>query len=82
MAGNGAARCCDLCGEPLSAPGYGSGALADGLYCSLTCYALSSDRYIPPLDESTGLDDSTDLDDSRGPDDSDRPEGGTDDHET
>ncbi len=54
MASDNAARCCDLCGEPLSGPGYGSGALADGLYCSLTCYAMSSDRYIPPLADSTG----------------------------
>ena len=32
--------------------GYGSGALADGLYCSLSCYAMSSDRYIPPLSQA------------------------------
>jgi hypothetical protein len=43
-------RRCDLCGEPIpSSGGYGSGALADGLYCSLRCYALKDDRYVPPL---------------------------------
>ena len=49
MVGDNAVRRCDLCGEPLSGPGYGSGSLADGLYCSLTCYDLSSNRYTPPL---------------------------------
>jgi hypothetical protein len=41
---------CDLCGDPIPlSGGYGSGALVDGLYCSLRCYALSTDRYAPPL---------------------------------
>lgn len=41
---------CDLCRDPLPpSGGYGSGVTDDGLYCSLTCYALSSNRYVPPL---------------------------------
>lgn len=44
------ARRCDHCGEPVpTRGGYGSGSRADGLYCSLTCYAMKDDRYIPPL---------------------------------
>jgi len=43
-------RPCDLCGEVISrCGGYGSGSLADGLCCSLRCYALKSNRYVPPL---------------------------------
>jgi hypothetical protein len=50
MSGDDIRRRCDLCGEPLPTPGgYGTGALADGLYCSLTCAALSTNRYVPPL---------------------------------
>jgi hypothetical protein len=50
MTGDNTSRRCDLCGESFTIPGgYGSGALADGLYCSQTCYALSRDRYAPPL---------------------------------
>lgn len=52
MTGDGSPRRCDLCGEPIPASGgYGSGRLADGLYCSLTCYTLSSNRYVPPLED-------------------------------
>jgi hypothetical protein len=51
-----------LCGEPVpSSGGYGSGALRDGLYCSLTCYTLRNNRYVPPLadiaEEDRGDDD-------------------------
>lgn len=43
-------RRCDLCNEPVPANGgYGSGALADGLYCSLNCFALRDNRYVRPL---------------------------------
>ena len=29
---------CPACGKPLTAPGYGSGSLSDGLFCSLRCF--------------------------------------------
>ena len=29
--------CCPVCGKALAEPGYGSGKLADGLFCSLRC---------------------------------------------
>jgi len=55
-------RRCDLCSEPIPMPGgYGSGALDDGLYCSLSCFALSRNRYIPPLDEIAELGGGTDY---------------------
>jgi len=55
MTGADASRRCDLCGETFAVPGgYGSGALADGIYCSLTCFALSTTRYVAPLDDKIG----------------------------
>ena len=42
-------RRCDLCGEVIEGAGYGSGRIADGLYCSLRCFALKDDRYVPPV---------------------------------
>jgi hypothetical protein len=44
--------------------GHGSGALSDGLYCSLRCYALKDDRYVAPLDALGFEQDMTDHDDS------------------
>lgn len=50
MTGDDTLPCCGLCRDPIpSSGGYGSGALNDGLYCSLRCYALSTERYAPPL---------------------------------
>jgi hypothetical protein len=52
MSGEGDGPVCDLCGGPLPpAGGYGTGALADGLYCSLTCVALSTNKYVPRLED-------------------------------
>lgn len=56
---------CDLCGNAIPVTGgYGSGALSDGLYCSLRCYALKDDRYVAPLDALVFEQDMTDHDDS------------------
>jgi hypothetical protein len=56
-----APRRCDLCNEPISASGgYGSGSLADGLYCSLNCFALKDNRHIPSLCELASEQDSGD----------------------
>jgi hypothetical protein len=52
MSGDGGELNCDLCGEPIPDTGaYGTGSVADGRYCSLTCVALSTNRYTPSLDE-------------------------------
>ena len=41
---------CPLCHDEFEAgEGYGSGRRRDGTYCSLTCFALSSERYLPNL---------------------------------
>jgi hypothetical protein len=45
-----AAGSCPVCHEAIPAGGgVGSGRLSDGLYCSLTCFALRNDYYIPSL---------------------------------
>jgi hypothetical protein len=43
---------CDLCGDliPPSGP-YGTGAIADGLYCSFNCATMSTNRYVPSIAE-------------------------------
>jgi hypothetical protein len=54
MTGADASRRCDLCGESFAVPGgYGSGVLADGIYCSLTCFALSAARYAAPFGDNS-----------------------------
>ena len=30
---------CPVCGQTLTKPGYGSGKIADGLFCSLRCFS-------------------------------------------
>jgi hypothetical protein len=41
---------CPTCGEAIpSSGGVGSGRLSDGIYCSLTCFALKDNRYVPPM---------------------------------
>lgn len=41
---------CNICHSRfLYGTGYGSGRKADGIYCSLTCFALSSNRYVASL---------------------------------
>lgn len=43
---------CSVCGELIPrGEGYGTGALKDGLYCSVTCVALRDDRMVPPVSE-------------------------------
>ena len=47
-----AARSCPVCHEAIPAEGgVGSGRLSDGIYCSLTCFVLKNDYYIPSLTE-------------------------------
>jgi hypothetical protein len=51
---------CELCGEAIpKGGGYGSGSLADGLFCSLRCYALKDDRYVPLPTDLINDDEST-----------------------
>jgi hypothetical protein len=64
MVGIGGQRRCDLCGDPIPVSGgYGSGALADGLYCSLRCFALKDDRYIHRLEHQAAAEGSDEDED-------------------
>ena len=59
MVGIGGQRRCDLRGDPIPASGgYGSGVLADGLFCSLRCFAVKDDRYLPHLKNQTAAESS------------------------
>jgi hypothetical protein len=43
---------CPTCGEEIHPrEGIGSGRLSDGIYCSLTCFALKDNRYIPSIEQ-------------------------------
>jgi hypothetical protein len=51
-ASSSADRSCPVCHEAIPAGGgVGSGRLSDGIYCSLTCFVLKNDCYIPSLAE-------------------------------
>ncbi len=59
--GDDQARVCSTCGEPIpKGGGYGSGSLADGLFCSFTCYSLKGTRYVPSLRDLISIEEPTD----------------------